>query len=154
MTTTQDILDALKELRSVQGIDFSVGGGGFHGFQEKYDKALARADEVIAAAERKMNVNAYHTSDTLVLVLFELARAQSKFPVWPTDPLHALAILGEEYGELNKAVLETVYEPHKSTKENIHAEAIQVAAMALRFLISLERYEYASGKQHQQMETE
>ena len=32
----------------------------------------------------------------------ELARAVKKFPTWPTDPLHALAVLGEEFGELTK----------------------------------------------------
>ena len=30
----------------------------------------------------------------------ELKRAATKFPTWPTDPIHALAVLGEEYGEL------------------------------------------------------
>ncbi len=30
----------------------------------------------------------------------ELTRATAKFPTWPTDPLHALAVLGEEFGEL------------------------------------------------------
>jgi NTP pyrophosphatase (non-canonical NTP hydrolase) len=45
----------------------------------------------------------------------EVARATVKFPTWPTDPLHALAVLGEEYGELTKAMLQLTYEPHKTT---------------------------------------
>ena len=36
-------------------------------------------------------------------VMAEVARATQKFPTWPTDPLHALAVLGEEFGELTKA---------------------------------------------------
>jgi NTP pyrophosphatase (non-canonical NTP hydrolase) len=80
----------------------------------------------------------------------EMARAIKKFPTWPTDPLHALAVLGEEYGELTQAVLQHTYEPHKSTREDVRKEAVQVAAMALRFLDSLDRYKYARGPQHEQ----
>ncbi|MDP2129963.1 MAG: hypothetical protein U0975_16205 [Erythrobacter sp.] len=83
-------------------------------------------------------------------VLDEIERAIAKFPTWPTDPLHALAVLGEEFGELTKAVLQSVYEPHKSTPADVRAEAIQTAAMALRFLHSLDRYAYQPGAQHVQ----
>jgi NTP pyrophosphatase (non-canonical NTP hydrolase) len=80
----------------------------------------------------------------------ELRRAVAKFPTWPTDPLHALAVLGEEFGELTKAVLQLTYEPQKSSAEHVREEAIQTAAMALRFARSLARYEYTRGEQHEQ----
>lgn len=80
----------------------------------------------------------------------ELDKATTKFPQWATDPLHALAILGEEYGELNKAVLQHVYEPEKASIEDIRAEAIQTATMCYRFLASLEKYEFAEQPQHKQ----
>lgn len=86
----------------------------------------------------------------IALILDELRRAVTKFPTWPTDPLHALTVLGEEFGELTKATLQTTYEPHKSSHDDVRTEAIQTAAMALRFVISLERYEYTQGIQHQQ----
>lgn len=82
----------------------------------------------------------------------EVARAMVKFPTWPTDPLHALAVLGEEYGELNKAMLQLTYEPHKTSLEEVRTEAIQTAAMALRLAMSLERYRYAPCHQHSQSE--
>jgi NTP pyrophosphatase (non-canonical NTP hydrolase) len=82
----------------------------------------------------------------------EVARATVKFPTWPTDPLHALAVLGEEYGELTKAMLQLTYEPHKTTTEEVRSEAIQTAAMALRLAMSLERYRYAPCHQHSQCE--
>jgi hypothetical protein len=85
-------------------------------------------------------------------VLAEVARATEKFPTWPTDPLHAVAVLGEEYGELNKAVLQAVYEPHKSTPADVREEAIQCAAMAIRFLMSLQMYRYEGTEQHVQAE--
>lgn len=80
----------------------------------------------------------------------EVARATTKFPTWPTDPLHALAVLGEEYGELTKAMLQLTYEPHKTNAEEVRMEAIQTAAMALRLAMSLDRYEYKRGEQHKQ----
>ena len=89
-------------------------------------------------------------SDVLCGVWGELERALAKFPTWPTDPLHALAVLGEEFGELTKDVLHMTYEPGKSTAEDVRNEAIQTAAMALRFVASLDAYIYKAGKQHRQ----
>lgn len=82
-------------------------------------------------------------------VFDELDRAIAKFPSWPTDPLHAVAVLGEEFGELTKAILQAVYEPHKSGPNDVREEAIQTAAMALRFLASLDAYDYRPGAQHE-----
>lgn len=85
------------------------------------------------------------------LVQAELARAVAKFPTWPTDPLHALAVLGEEFGELTKAMLQHTYEPHKGvTAQDIRDEAIQTAAMALRLAMSLPCYQYRKAQQHNQ----
>lgn len=83
-------------------------------------------------------------------VLAEVKRATERFPTWPTDPLHAVAVLGEEFGELTKAALQTVYEPHKVQPGELRTEAIQTAAMALRFLASLDAYEFSRSAQHQQ----
>jgi len=82
----------------------------------------------------------------------ELARAILLWPTWPTDPLHALTILGEEFGELSRAMLQMVYEPTKVEHADIRKEAIQTAAMALRLAMSLERYEYRKARQHEQGE--
>lgn len=80
----------------------------------------------------------------------ELERATAKFPTWPTDPLHALAVLGEEFGELTKDMLQLTYEPHKTSAEKVRTEALQTAAMALRLLMSLDRYTYRQSDQHTQ----
>ncbi len=86
----------------------------------------------------------------LLPVLAEIERATRKFPTWPTDPLHALGVVGEEFGELGKAVLQAVYEPHKSGRDQVRDEAIQTAAMAIRFIASLDAYDYRGCAQHQQ----
>jgi len=83
-------------------------------------------------------------------ILAELERATRKFPTWPTDPLHALAVLGEEFGETTKAMLQLTYEPHKTSAAEVRTEAFQTAAMALRLAMSLDRYEYRPGEQHSQ----
>lgn len=83
-------------------------------------------------------------------VMAEIERALAKFPTWPNDPIHAVAVLGEEFGELTRAVLQSIYEPHKVQPGDVRGEAVQTAAMALRFLASLDRYSYAGSTQHSQ----
>lgn len=89
--------------------------------------------------------------DVLATVRAELDRAVAKFPTWPTDPLHASGVVQEEAGELAKAVLQAVYEPHKSGPTQVFEEAVQTAAMAVRFLLSSARYTYVPGEQHTQL---
>ncbi len=81
-------------------------------------------------------------SESWELVSAEVENATKKFPKWPTDPLHALAILGEEFGELTKEVVQMIYEPNKTSTAKIREEAIQTAAMAIRFVMSLDSYCY------------
>lgn len=97
-----------------------------------------------------MSNESVNGSDVLTAVYSELKRAIEKFPTWPTDPLHAIAVLGEEFGELTKDVLQMSYEPGKTNAENVRKEAIQTAAMALRFVASLDAYIYKAGEQHRQ----
>lgn len=80
----------------------------------------------------------------------EVLRATEKFPTWPTEALDAVAVVQEEIGELQKEVLQMTYEPHKASPEEVAKEAIQTAAMAVRFLMSLDRYTYTPGEQHSQ----
>lgn len=85
----------------------------------------------------------------------ELFRATQKFPTWPSDPLHALAVVSEEFGELTQATLQCVYEPHKSDFDDIRKEAIQSMAMHLRFILSLDADAYMpyKGEQHKQFQS-
>lgn len=80
----------------------------------------------------------------------EKARAIQKFPLWPTDPLHAFGIVQEEAGEVQKAILQSCYEPHKSDMASVYHETIQLAAMVERFLESFDAYEVKAGEQHRQ----
>lgn len=91
--------------------------------------------------------------DVLREILNELERATTKFPTWPTDPLHALAVLGEEFGELTKGMVQLTYEPHKTSAEEVRTEAVQTAAMALRLAMSLGKYQYRASEQHAQSAT-
>lgn len=81
-------------------------------------------------------------------IIQELNRAEESFPKWPTDPIHAMGIWVEEVGETMKEVMQMVYEPSKTDKDRLKKEALQAAAMGLRFVESLERYEYEQSKQH------
>ena len=59
-------------------------------------------------------------------------------------------VVAEEAGELAKAVLQSVYEPSKADLADVAAEAVQTAAMAIRFLLSIDRYDLTPGDQHRQ----
>src|SRR5574340_1292161 len=86
---------------------------------------------------------AQQNESPLLEVVAELGKALRKFPTWPTDPLHALAVLGEEYGELNKAMLQLVYEPHKTSAAEVRTEAIQTDRKSTRLNSSHQKISYA-----------
>lgn len=73
-------------------------------------------------------------------IFMEVERAQKKHPDWPTDMIHAAAIVGEESGELTRAALQWTYEGADII--DAQKEAIQVAATAIRFLIGLSELNY------------
>lgn len=89
-------------------------------------------------------------ADALALIRRELSRALEKFPTWPTDPTHAMNVITEEAGELAQKVDELCYEPGKTTVEKAQHEAAQLGAMAMRFLASIDRYEWKPSAQHHQ----
>lgn len=69
-------------------------------------------------------------------LLTELNKAEAKFP--PFNSAHeGWAVLYEEVDELWDAVR---MQNGKERNKNLRAEAVQVGAMALRFLLFLEKY--------------
>jgi hypothetical protein len=76
-------------------------------------------------------------------VELELRRAKRQFPNWPDHPAAQAGIVNEEAGELMKAALEWKYQRGRSPDEQkvqqdaMIQEAIQTAAMAIRFLENL-----------------
>ena len=62
-----------------------------------------------------------------------------------------MAVIQEEIGELQRAVLQCCYEPDKANTEDVMTEAIQAGAMILRFLSSLYQYQFRPGEQHKQL---
>jgi hypothetical protein len=67
------------------------------------------------------------------LILAELDRARELHPNWPTDPIHAAAIVAEESGELVRAALRLTYEGGYGGE--MTTEAIQTAATCVRLLM-------------------
>jgi hypothetical protein len=76
--------------------------------------------------------------------------AARKHPVWPTDPIHAAAIIAEEVGELQREALLLAYEPANGNPDRLREEALDLAAVALRFLVSVNNYQFTPSHQHQQ----
>ena len=121
-----------------------TGANGYGVCSEECSNVAAQRHDAEASLRANGNLTVVNS------VLDELQRAVIKFPQWPTDPLHAMGIVAEEVGELAKEVLQFVYKPHKSSREAIHKEALQAAAMLLRFLESLHVYEYRRAEWHTQ----
>lgn len=119
-----------------------------------YEPMIREAAEKMWSDQKQQSGSPASAGSALIEVCSELERAMAKFPTWPTDPLHALAVLGEEFGELTKEMLQLTYEPHKTNKAKVRTEAIQTAAMALRLVASIEAYEYKPGPQHSQQNGE
>lgn len=101
-------------------------------------------------ARRNLSIVMHSVSSILAEIAAEIDRATTKFPTWHTDPIHAANVVMEEAGELCKEVHQLTYEPCKSSGESVRNEAIQTAAMAIRFLVSFDRYEFMPCPQHYQ----
>lgn len=67
------------------------------------------------------------------LITAELERARLLHPQWPTDCVHAAAIVCEEAGELAQAALDHTYSGQSSA--GIRREAVHTAATAMRLLM-------------------
>lgn len=73
--------------------------------------------------------------EILDLIVAELKSAEAKHPGWPTDPIHGAAIVAEESGELVQAAIDYVYT--NGEEGRMVAEAVQTAAMGIRFLLNV-----------------
>lgn len=113
-----------------------------------YESALARFIKAMRENGRDLSPPASGT--VIEDVVEEIRKAVVKFPTWPTRIIDAGNVVSEEAGELAKACLQVVYEPEKENLSGVRMEAIQTAAMAIRFLVSLDRYSVEPGEQHEQ----
>ena len=72
-------------------------------------------------------------------VIAELEAAKKKHPNWPDNVFEQLAIVGEEFGEIQQAALQAKHE--NGDPRAVYHEAVQLAAMSLRLLLHLGRTE-------------
>ena len=117
-----------------------VGGGMYQRMPSRADLITGSRQNLRIAAGYEALLNDWHRLTAANGVLLEVDRAKSKHPTWPTDPFHALAVIGEEFGELQQAVLQCVYEGGDSTA--IETEAHQLAATVMRFIERLHQYRF------------
>lgn len=76
--------------------------------------------------------NDAESASLLIAIHSEYARASNIYPKWPENLAERFAIVSEEFGEMAKAI-------NDGDMENLRIEAIQSAAMCLRFLLSLNK---------------
>jgi uncharacterized protein YicC (UPF0701 family) len=83
--------------------------------------------------------------DAMTRIATEWKRASKLHPVWPTDVIHAAAILAEEAGETVQAALDLHYKAKTDSElseawEHLREEATQTGAMAVRILTAIGSY--------------
>jgi hypothetical protein len=79
--------------------------------------------------------------DAIWKVRVEIARAEHKHPIWPSDIAHQYLIVAEEHGEMAKALNDYLFKPPEFQSkylEELRTETIHTAAMCIRFLKNLE----------------
>lgn len=89
--------------------------------------------------QNKLKVNG-HVADLVIREIFaELRKAEEKFPGWPEDNIHGVAILVEEAGEAMQAALDVYY--RGKDIDFLKKELAQSAAMAIRALFAIMKKE-------------
>lgn len=81
-------------------------------------------------------------------VLLERQRQDAKWGLQNHAPEKWLAILGEEFGELFEAIVETIFDNGPTAKDrgglgNIRREAVHVAAVAVAMIECIDRFRAA-----------
>lgn len=94
-------------------------------------------DKITPLPEQKPSIGNLAIHSILEKILQEYDFAVAKHPNWPKDVVHAMAILQEEVGELQKEVVE--FNSERVTM-NLTKEAYQVAAMIIRLLMNMNSY--------------
>lgn len=79
----------------------------------------------------------YLVEELLTEVKTELSKAMTAYPWWPKTIVAQAAIAAEESGEVVKAANNYYWDHDIDTLDDIEQEAIQAAAMFVRFAINV-----------------
>ena len=80
--------------------------------------------------------------EILADVLLKLDEMKVKYPEWPSNPLYAASMIGKEYSQLIADVLCLVLKSDYSKISDVKENAIQTAAVCLRFLLNINSYQF------------
>lgn len=115
-------------------------------FCSEYDMRDTSCSDCIKRVTANMSNMAKEVIAVTVLqsVIAERQRQDAKWGQQNHEPIYWLGILGEEFGELCEAINETVFDngPEARLKggyDNMRAEAVQLAAVAVAFVEMLDR---------------
>lgn len=89
--------------------------------------------------ELKLLLESPEMATDLIEVIMTLRNAEEKLPNWPDNPFEQICILSEEAGEVVKAALD--YHQGTGTLQELKTELMQTAAMCLRTLKNLQKWE-------------
>ena len=101
---------------------------------DSFDDALIKA-RAVTQATKPSHTQVY--SAILSDITQELLRAEELHPSWPSDPVHAVAILVEEVGEAMREAIDIKLANKDAAKARLDTELVQAGAMCLRALLNL-----------------
>lgn len=157
--TVEALLQKLGDGHEAKLLEYKNGGYGsgrlFDDFDDPgevgFDAGWDAAKKAFASLSHPAPTNMQVAAHPIIReIMAEVEKATRKFPTWPTRIIEAGNVLSEEAGEVAKAILQCVYEPHKSGLGDVREEVVQTAAMCFRFLASMGRYDLSEGPQHHQ----
>lgn len=100
---------------------------------DDYPSVKRDFDNAVLVYAKYLSVPRYVSGERVyLLIATELEKAKRKFPKWPTNAVHAAAVVCEESGELIRAALQ--HQDEGGPLDACDKEAIQTAAMCVRFL--------------------
>jgi hypothetical protein len=117
----------------------------FNGLYEKLDRQNTRIDHLLAERSllaQRPNIGGYYPTEALFSILQERLAQDAKWGEQNHDPFLYLTILGEEYGELCNAALETRFGGDNGGLDNLRTEAVQTAAVAMAVVECLDRRQW------------
>ena len=82
-----------------------------------------------------MKIKRWDNNQAVMVIVEEVNQARELFPSFPECPYRGLAVIGEEFGELQQAALQHDYEG--GDRKAIRKEAVQLGAVVIRFLTML-----------------
>lgn len=128
-----------------------MASGVIQGLMAKRARRQASVSSVAGSRAGESSSQSREVSQIVGNLLAELERSEKRSPSWPSDPIEASYILQDKASQLRKAVRKLAYEPHTTSRDDVELAALRSGAMAIRFLMSIDHYDWTWARRYAQL---